>query len=159
VSWLFFFFFFICWLFLLPLVLHRLIFGAPLPEMLWPSMVILVAPPAILFVARAELTRVELEGGLGDIGRVLFAASLLFAAVLLPGLLRLARSPFSLAWWAYSFPLAALASVLLVHGEGAGGRASTIAGAAVLAAVTLITGYVLVRTLIALMRGKLTRPV
>jgi len=159
VSWLFFSIGLICWLFLLPLVLHRLFFGAPLPEMLWPSMVILVAPPAILFIARVELTRVELEGGLGDIGRVLFAASLLFAAVLLPGLLRLARSPFSLAWWAYSFPLAALASVLLVHGEGAGGRGSTIAGAAVLSAVTLITAYVLARTLTALMRGKLTRPV
>lgn len=96
------------WLALQPLLLHRLIIGPALPPRLRPTVVILLAPPAVGSLALAALTGGFGPGPLALLGFAGFLALVL--ATLAPGL---ARLPFGIAWWAYTFPTAALAAALL----------------------------------------------
>lgn len=92
------------WIVLLTLVFNRLIFHDPLPGKLRPTIVILIAPPAVAFLAWLQL-----NGGVVDaFARILFNAGLFFTALVaiqLPALLRL---PFAISFWAFSFPVAAM---------------------------------------------------
>ncbi|MET0542026.1 MAG: SLAC1 anion channel family protein [Variovorax sp.] len=89
---------------LFTLILSRLIFEAPMPQALQPSLMILVAPFAVGFSAYLNVA-----GRLDLFGEALFYLAVFLLAVLLPKLLRLRRcSPFHTSWWAVSFPLAAL---------------------------------------------------
>ena len=95
------------WVGLLPLLLQRvLLHDAGLPEKLLPTVAIFVAPPAV-----AMLSWGALAGGVGDpVGRVLYASSMAFVAILIGQVGRLRRIPFALPYWAYTFPLAAAAA-------------------------------------------------
>ncbi|MEJ8850853.1 SLAC1 anion channel family protein [Variovorax rhizosphaerae] len=89
---------------LFTLILSRLIFEAPLPQALQPSLMILVAPFAVGFSAYLNVA-----GRLDLFGESLFYLGVFMLAVLLPKLLRLRScSPFHTSWWAVSFPLAAM---------------------------------------------------
>jgi hypothetical protein len=57
VSWLFFSAGMIFWVVLLTLVFNRLIFHDPMPGRLFPTMVILIAPPAVAFAGYLQLER------------------------------------------------------------------------------------------------------
>jgi tellurite resistance protein len=103
VSWFFFAIGVTFWLVLLTLVFYRVIFHSPLPERLLPTLAILIAPPAVGFIAYSLLT-----GGLDNFGRVLYGVALFLLLLLATQLGRLLRLRFFLSWWAYSFPLAAV---------------------------------------------------
>ena len=103
ISWLFFSAGMIFWLILLVLVFNRLIFHAPIPARLFPTLVILIAPPAVAFVSY-----VRLVGGIDPFAHVLLSAAYVFAILVLVQVPKLMRLPFALSWWALSFPLAAL---------------------------------------------------
>ena len=117
-SWFFFAVGLTFWIVLLTLVFNRLIFHAPLPERLFPTLVILIAPPAVAFVSYLRL-----ENELDPFARILYYAAVLFFLVLVIQLPRLIRLPFALSWWAYSFPLAALtvATLLMAEKTNSGG--------------------------------------
>jgi tellurite resistance protein len=84
-------------------LLFRAMVGAPLPERLRPSWFILLVPPSLIYANGVALFPlfVPLEN-LYFLGLVLCAALLVYAR-------RLWRWPFSPAWWAFTFPLDALA--------------------------------------------------
>lgn len=153
VSWLFFAFSLLLWLVLLPLILQRLIFGPPLPDAMRPSLAILVAPPALLFIAH-----VELAGGLQEGGRILFGVTTVFGVLVLVKARWMLRAPFSLTWWSFSFPVAAWTSATLLYSVLASSTFYLLTGRALFFAVLLMTAYLLARTLAALARGDLTRP-
>jgi len=94
---------------LFTLIFSRLVFEAPMPDALQPTLLILVAPFAVGFSSYVLTT--------GQID--LFAESLyfltLFVLAVLLGRLRLLRQccPFRVSWWAVSFPLAASAIAAL----------------------------------------------
>lgn len=114
-SWFFFSVGIFFWPLLLALVLHRVFFHAPLPPRLQPTFFILLAPPAVGFVAWMKLT-----GDFGATARLLVyvaAFTLLLLATKLPALLRL---PFAPSWWAYSFPMAAATVAAFVYAEALG---------------------------------------
>ncbi|WP_186398227.1 SLAC1 anion channel family protein [Stappia sp. P2PMeth1] len=103
-SWYFFSVGILFWIVLLTLVVNRLVFHDPLPERLRPTLVILIAPPAVAFLAW-----IQFNGGTIDAAaRILINAGFFFTALVaiqVPALLRL---PFVLSFWALSFPLAAI---------------------------------------------------
>ncbi|MCV6597789.1 MAG: SLAC1 anion channel family protein [Mangrovicoccus sp.] len=105
-SWYFFAVGMMFWLVLLTLVFNRLIFHDPLPEKLRPTLVILIAPPAVAFSAWLGLNGGELDA----VGRVLYNAGLFFTALVTLQLPALLRQPFGLPLWALSFPAAAMTS-------------------------------------------------
>jgi len=134
--------------------MNRLIFHDPIPGRLFPTMVILIAPPSVAFVAYVKMT-----GGVVDgFARTLIYAGYFFAVLVLAELPKLARLPFALSWWALSFPLAALtiASFLFARLEGTAFH-QTIGSVALAVLVVLVIGLA-ARTVAGMIRGEICRP-
>ena len=115
ISWFFFSIGLVFWLALFVLFLYRIIFHAPLAERILPTMFILIAPPAVGFIALTRLT-----GQAGEAGTVLYNFAAFMTLLLLANGRRYLRLRFSLSWWAYSFPLAAMtiSSILMYRTSG-----------------------------------------
>ncbi|WP_296665488.1 SLAC1 anion channel family protein [Demequina sp.] len=141
------------WLGLLPVVLQRLFVAGFMPPRLAPTLAILVAPPSV-----AALAWVRLGGSWDDpLARVLLAVVVFQLALLASQANALRRVPFAVSSWAYTFPLAAAASALLVAANaGAADVYRWIGAVAVTAASVLVLGLA-VRTVIAGARGELLR--
>lgn len=104
ISWLFFSAGFIFWIILMVIFFNRVFFHEPLPEKLLPTLFILIAPPAVGFVAYYKLSE-----SLNDFGRVLYFFAMFILLLLFSQFRMYRKIKFYLSWWAYSFPLAAAA--------------------------------------------------
>jgi tellurite resistance protein len=146
-SWMMFGVGVVLWLAVLPLLLHRLVAGPALPPPLRPTLVILLAPPAVAAIAMVALTG---QGGGVSLG---FAGvALLMAAVLISLARDIAAVPFGLPWWGVTFPTAAFAVMLMVE------RFPAPLCWAALLATTALTGWVAWRTVLAARAGVFLRP-
>ena len=143
ISWFFFAVGMVFWLILLTLVFNRLIFHNPLPERLYPTLVILVAPPAVGFIAYLHLNGHVLDA----FARILFYAGVLFLLVVATQFRRFTRLPFALSWWAYSFPLAAITIATFVYADLIQSPVFEAAGFVLYAVVVLVILLLVVRTL------------
>jgi tellurite resistance protein len=152
-SWLFFSAGMIFWLILLVLVFNRLIFHAPIPGRLFPTLVILIAPPAVAFVSYVRLT-----GGVDPFARILLDSAYVFAALVLVQVPKLMKLPFALSWWALSFPLAALSVASFVYGLEMSSAVHLAIGLAVLVGLIVVVVGLLYRTALAIARGEICRP-
>jgi len=137
----------VLWLAVLPLLLHRMLAGPPLPSPLRPTLVILLTPPAVAAIALVGLTGETRGAALAFAG-----VAVLVAAVLVSLADSIAQAPFSLSWWGVTFPSAAFAVMTMVLGFP-----GWLCWAAALAA-TGLTGWVLWRTVGAARRGAFFRP-
>ncbi|NKE48747.1 C4-dicarboxylate ABC transporter [Roseomonas frigidaquae] len=135
------------WLAVLPLLLHRLLAGPPLPFAMRPSIAIFVAPPAVGALAVAALT-----GQAHGLALAFTGVALLVAAAVLSLARELARVPFSLSWWGVTFPSAAFAVMLMGQGF------HPVFGWLALALNTALTGWVAWRTAKAARAGVFLRP-
>jgi tellurite resistance protein len=146
-SWLMFGIGTVLWLLVMPVLLHRLIAGPPLPPVLKPTLAIFIAPPAV-----AALALVALTGDPRGAALMLAGVALLFAAAVLSLAGELARIPFAMPWWGVTFPSAALAAMLMAQGF-----AAWLCWGALLAA-TALTGWAGWRTLGLARAGAFFRP-
>ena len=138
---------------LLTLVINRLIFHDPLPQRLHPTLVILIAPPAVAFIAYMRL-----GGEVDAFARILLNAGYVFAAVVATQLPRFRTLPFALSWWALSLPIAALAVASRLFAERAASTAHLMIGLGLVALLAVgILGLAL-RTLKAIARLEICRP-
>ena len=153
-SWLFFSVGLIFWIVLLTLVMNRLIFHDPLPGRLLPTLVILIAPPAVAFLAWMQLN----GGVLDPFARVLYYAGIAFAAIVAVQAAGFARLTFALSWWALSFPVAALTISTLRYAELAQSTGHDLMGGAFLALLIAIVSGLVLRTLKAAFRGEICQP-
>ena len=153
-AWLFFSAGMLFWLVLLTLVMNRLIFHDPLPGRLYPTLAILVAPPAVGFLAWLALNGGVLDG----FARVLYGVTLVFLALVAAQVRAFAALPFALSWWALSFPVAALTVATLRYAELAGSAAHRGAGMAFLIALCAIVTGLAARTATAIARGEICQP-
>ena len=133
ITWLFFSAGMIFWLILLVLVFNRLIFHAPIPARLFPTLVILIAPPAVAFVSY-----VRLVVGVDAFAHMLLSGAYVFAILVLVQVPKLMRLPFALSWWALSFPLAALTVASFVCGRARDSGAHLVIGVLVLLTLSLV---------------------
>jgi tellurite resistance protein len=140
-SWFYFSIAMILWLLLFAIIFYRVLFHHPLPERLMPTFFILIAPPSVGFVAY-----VQLAGGIDAFARVLYYVGLFLALLLLTQAGRFVRIRFYLTWWAYSFPLAAIANASLIMHEQTGLAAFAAIGWVLLTLATLVVVYLLYRT-------------
>lgn len=153
-SWLFFSAGLMFWVVLLTLVFNRLIFHDPLPGRLQPTLVILIAPPAVAFLAWLRL-----NGGQVDaLAHVLLSLGYVFAALVAVQVPKLARLPFALSFWALSFPVAALTIASFAHAGATGSAAHLGIGAALLALLAALILGLVGRTALAIARGEICRP-
>eukprot|EP01094_Clydonella_sp_ATCC50884_P017993 TRINITY_DN3245_c0_g2_i1.p1 TRINITY_DN3245_c0_g2~~TRINITY_DN3245_c0_g2_i1.p1 ORF type:complete len:219 (+),score=44.66 TRINITY_DN3245_c0_g2_i1:223-879(+) len=134
------------WIVLFPIFFMRVVFVGMLPPKVVPSLFIAMAPPALIANSYMTIT------GKHDTLTIILNAINFFLFVLVVRI-RLAQKsvPFSLAWWAYVFPLAATATAALSFATDLGGWVpySIFVGLAVLAngmwlSVFVTTGFYLV---------------
>lgn len=116
ICWLFFSVGGVLWVFVFAALFHRMIFEDFLPPQLMPSLLIVLSPPAILFIALYELK----EGEIDTLSYALIYTSLFLFAVFLPHWRRLVLVPVSVTLWSLTFPLTALtiATLLFYKGQG-----------------------------------------
>jgi len=101
------------WMLLFFIIMYRIFFHDPLPQKLLPTLIILIAPPAIGFISYVKLT----WNVLSPFAMILFYLSVFLFLLLLVDIKKFFKIKFYLSRWAYSFPLAAfmLANVLMFH--------------------------------------------
>ena len=153
VSWFFYSIGLIFWLVLLSIVFNRIIFHNPMPDKLLPTLFILIAPPAVAFIAYIKLT-----GELDVFARILYYHALFTTLLLLFMVDRFKRLPFFISWWAYTFPLDAitLATFLMYHHTGL--QFFKILSIVLLILASLMILLVLYKTLYAAFRRKICLP-
>ncbi len=153
VSWFFFSIGLLFWIILLTIIFYRVLFHNPIDEKLMPTLFILIAPPAVGFIAYLKLT-----GGLDAFGRVLYFSGLFLTLLLFTQVGRFARLRFFLSWWAYSFPIAAITiATLSMHEQTAAPFYLYVAGALLLV-LTAVVGLLLVRTAMAVRKQGICVP-
>jgi tellurite resistance protein len=154
IGWYFFSVGLLFWIVLLTLVFNQLIFHDPLPGKLRPTLVILIAPPSIAFLAWIELN----GGSLDAMAHILFNVGLFFAALVAVQVPALLRLPFAMSFWALSFPLAALTTAVVRYGTLIDAEPYRIAGLGLLALLVLTILALALRTIRAVLAGDICQP-
>jgi tellurite resistance protein len=152
-SWLFFSVGILFWVVLLTINLYRMMFHNPMPEHLLPTLFILIAPPAVGYIAYMQLV-----GELDTFARILYYSGLFMMLLLLAQFPRFARLQFFLSWWAYSFPLAAMTIATMGYYQVTQVVAFRWLSAALLAGITLIILMLVWRTLMAIRKKGICLP-
>ena len=136
---------------LVPLLLYRAIAAPPLPPVLNPSWFILLVPPSLIYANGVRLypEATVLEN--------LYFVALLFAV----GLFYYARTswrwPYGPPWWAFTFPLDALAYAAARYAQDNPGAVSKALAGVALGAATVVVAAVLLRWLFGVLIGALRR--
>lgn len=133
------------------MVFSRLVFEAPMPQALGPSLLILAAPFAVGMSAYVATT-----GAVDLFARSLYFLTIFQLAVLAGRLRHLALCcPFRVGWWAISFPLAAAAIAALRFAQAEPGAASDGIALLLLALASVTILWMLARTVLGIARGEL----
>jgi len=121
------------------LLLYRAMVAPPLPEALRPSWFILLVPPSLIYANGVALFSLEFLEILYFSGLVLAVALLVYARNFL-------RWPFAPSWWAFTFPLDALAYAAARYAQSHPSMLWQTVAAAALAVATLFVVVVLLKT-------------
>ena len=154
VSWFFFCVGLLLWIVLMPVVVGRLLSQPSPPEGLLPTLAILIAPPSLLMMGYLRLDPSSAE----TFSKILYYSSLMLFLVVLTQIRRLAQLPFTLSWWAYTFPMAAFTIGTLTFADASGIVGFRYFGAVLFTILSCIVLTVLWRTLRALAAGQLFVP-
>ena len=131
------------------MIMSRMIHHEPLPAGMVPSLLILMAPFEVGFLAYTNFTQhVDTFSGL------LFYFGLFIFLTLAPKVFR-RGIPFASGWWAISFPMAALASAALKYSMFVQAWPVTLIAILLLAMLSIAIVVLFVRTLHMLVNGKL----
>jgi len=152
VSWFFFSIGIVFWVALFTIVLYRLFFHEPLPARLTPTLFILIAPPAVGFIAYLKLA-----GEIDAFARILYYTALFLTLLLASNAARFFRLPFFVSSWAYSFPLAAITIATLAMTEQLGGAFASL-GLVLLGVLSIVLALLTARTFLAIGRGEICQP-
>ena len=150
ISWFFFSLGLVFWPILLAIIFYRIIFHGSLPERLMPTLFILIAPPAVAFLAYVRLT-----GGVDAFAQVLYNSALFFTLLLLVQVKWFARLKFFLSWWAYSFPLAAITIATLIMYHHLGSPMYLRLSGLLLGIVSVVIAGLVIRTLMAVFKREI----
>ena len=154
VSWFYFSVGLMMWIPLLAVLLNRFFFHPMLPGKLLPTLFILIAPPAVGFIAWVKLH----HGVVDDAARIFYYFALFTTLLLFSQIRHFVKLTFALPWWAYSFPLAAMTIASTVMLEKVGGSFFALLVPTLLALLLVLVPMLLVRTLLAMLRGQVFVP-
>lgn len=142
----------VLWPVVLTLLLVRRAAQGALPDRLLPTWFITIAPPSVIGLVWAQ-SQVGVSWVAGAWGVALFF-------LLLAGSVarQVVAQPFSLTFWALSFPLAAFTSLTLKLAQAAGSSALQMVGTLMLALVSLVVFGLALATVRGLREGSLLAP-
>lgn len=149
-SWFFFSIGVFWWLILTTIVFNRIIFHEPIADKLIPTLAILFAPPIIGFIAATKLM-----GGLNPLGNLLYYFGAFLFILILFQIKMFAKLKFNLPWWAYSFPLDALAIGTILMYEETKLNFFNLASWAIFIFLNLIILLLLIKTIVAIKKKEL----
>lgn len=148
-AWFFFSVGMFFWVILGAIIFYRLIIGAALEQPMRPTLAILLAPPAVAFLAWLQLSGDDPGAGL-----MLYFIALMTFLLLLPQVPGFLKLPFFPSWWAYTFPLAAFTAASFRFAE-LGGTTPDWVLMLLAGLVNLVILIVAGRTALAVVRGEL----
>ena len=154
ISWFYFSIGLMMWTPLLAVLFNRFFFHPMIPAKLLPTLFILVAPPAVGFVAWLKLH----NGNIDDVARIFYYFALFITLLLFSQIRYFVRLAFALPWWAYSFPIAALAIATMVMLEKVGGAFFTVLAPTLLLILGALIVVLLFNTVRAMLRGEICVP-
>ena len=131
------------------MIFSRLIHQAPLASGMIPSMMILIAPFEVGFLAYVNVVQ-----RIDTFAALLFYFGLFLFIILATKIFR-PSIPFAPGWWAISFPMAALSNAAMKYAAAQNTIALHYLAGIILAIVTIAIGVLFVRTLHMLAQGKL----
>ena len=134
---------------LFAMIVSRLVHRDPLAPAMTPSLMILVAPFAVGFLAYSNMV-----GSIDRFAALLFYFGLFMFAVVAPKVFR-PSVKFSPAWWAIGFPMAALANAALKYAEFRANGPLWVLATMLLGALSLALATLTVRTVRIAFNGKL----
>lgn len=137
--------------FVVGMIFFRVVAGPALPDALKPTCFIMLVPGGLLYGNYPVIS--------GEVPLYVLAGTFYCGVMLLAGLLVFAHKcftwPFGPPWWAFTFPLDAMAAGAIQHARHVPGPGSHVMAAVLLAMATLVVAVVLLRSLVALARGTL----
>jgi len=154
VSWFFFSFSIVLWLPMLAIVLNRIFFHPAIPQKLWPTMFILIAPPAVAFLSWMQLNGSQLD----SLGRIFYYFAVFTTILLFAQGKYFASVKFGLPWWAYSFPIAAVTIASFLFSELTGGIYSLILAHVLLVFLTGLIATLVYKTTQAALSNQICQP-
>ena len=154
VSWFFFAIGILYWIVLKVLVFNRILFHEPLPEKLLPTLFIMIAPPAVGFIAYLKLN----QGVVDNFAHILYYAAMFLVLLLVSQLPRFARIPFFVSWWAYSFPIAAFTIGTIIMFEQSQTLFFQTLSYLMLTLVSILLSVLIAKTVNAAIKGSIFQP-
>lgn len=154
VSWFFYSIGLMMWLPLLAVLLNRFFFHPMMPGKLLPTLFILIAPPAVGFISWMKLH----HGAIDDVARILYYFALFTTLLLVSQYKFFIKVEFALPWWAYSFPVAAISIASFVMNEHIGGTFFNWLSLVLYVALVILMVTLVVKTIRAMMGGKICIP-
>jgi tellurite resistance protein len=143
------------WIVLFTIVFYRLLFEQPIEANLKPTLFILVAPPALAFIAYVVLSNGVVDG----MATMLLGLSTFMLLLLLPQVPALAKAPFGLSWWSYIFPLSAFSIAWTLYADAMADEIARSVAIGVIALLSVLFVIVIVRTTRYILAGRVFRPV
>lgn len=131
------------------LIFARLMYCDNLPSRLKPTLMILIAPFAVGFLAYTAM-----EKNLDTFSLILLGFSL-FLCIIVSIIILLQKLQFMLTWWAVSFPLAALSNSFLKYAMFEQTLISKVIALLILLVVTIVMSIILIKSLDLFLKGKL----
>ena len=139
------------WIALFVIVLNRVIFHDQLPARYVPTLFLLMTPPSLAFIGYVQMT----DGVLDPFARFTFHFALAASLLVLSMARLFTRLPFSITWWAYTFPLDAFTQASFLYADLSGSDFFKFWSVGCLIATTSILIVVLVKTIDSLAKGTL----
>jgi tellurite resistance protein len=124
---------------LMPLLFYRMVVAPPLPEALRPSWFILLVPPSLIYANGVALFSFEFL-------EILYFSAVVLAIALLVYARNFMRWRFAPSWWAFTFPLDALAYAAARYAQSHPSMPWKLIAAVTLAVATLFVVVVLWKT-------------
>ncbi|CAN0469589.1 unnamed protein product [Laminaria digitata] len=153
-SWFFFSIGVIVWVLLSAVLMYRLMFGPGLPAPLTPSYFVPIVPPALMSMIFPLLV----PGDISPFTRIIYYFALFLLLLNLAMIRTFLRTQFSMAWWAYTFPLDTIGAATFLYAEATGNVYLGYLAEAILILATVLIAYILVRTIIEIAAGRVLIP-
>lgn len=138
------------WVILFAILLNRIIFHHQLANKFMPTMFILIAPPAVGFIAYFKMFEV-----VDTFATILFNLALFFTLLIAFMFRNFVKIKFFISWWAFVFPLAAMAisSMLMYHQTH--DVPLLVLSYVMVVVTTLVIGVVIYQTLLHMQKGEI----
>jgi len=130
------------WIILLALILNRIIFHHQLAVKFMPTMFILIAPPAIGFLAYFKI-----YGVIDTFALMLFNIAVFFTLLIVFMYKNFIKIKFFISWWAFVFPVAAMAISTMLMYKKTNDQLLLFLSYGLILAITVIISIVIYQTI------------